>query len=86
MERKIHVKVPHWVGMNIVEAAHRNVSVNSCSSTCSLKFLLLFRTDISGFQIKEHALLFQLIHAFHHQHILRALELRLVLQMEHCFA
>ncbi|KAF2611571.1 hypothetical protein F2Q70_00013487 [Brassica cretica] len=112
MERKIHVKVPHWVGMNIVEAAHRN-GIGACEgspacSTCHviveptdeendmldlafglteiLKFLLLFRIDISGFQIKEHALLFQLIHTFHHQHILRALELRLVLQMEHCFA
>ncbi|KAH0939005.1 hypothetical protein HID58_006466, partial [Brassica napus] len=55
-------------------------------STCSLKFLLLFEIDISGFQIEEHALLFRLIHAFHHQHILGALELRLVLQIEHCFA
>ncbi|KAH0842707.1 hypothetical protein HID58_090555, partial [Brassica napus] len=51
-----------------------------------LAFGLTERIDISGFQIKEHALLFQLIHAFHHQHILRALELRLVLQIEHCFA
>ncbi|CDY51946.1 BnaA08g11720D [Brassica napus] len=51
-----------------------------------LAFGLTEIIDISGFQIKEHALLFQLIHAFHHQHILRALELRLVLQIEHCFA
>ncbi|CAN6819222.1 unnamed protein product [Brassica oleracea] len=77
MERKIHVKVPHWVGMNIVEAAHRNEPTDEENDMLDLAFGLTEIIDISGFQIKEHALLFQLIHAFHHQHILRALELRL---------
>ncbi|CAN7032365.1 unnamed protein product [Brassica rapa subsp. trilocularis] len=78
MEWKIHVKVPHWVGMNIPTDEENDI--------LDLAFGLTEIIDISGFQIKEHALLFQLIHAFHHQHILRALELRLVLQIEHCFA